>query len=122
MPHHDTDSNAAEDRRHRGAGALVVVGLLGTAVGAAAALLLSPWRGSEARQRLKERAKDVGSKVGAKAKDVGAQVGAKAKDIGSQVGAKAKDVGSQVGAKAKEMAAKARDACPSKAAEDEEEV
>jgi len=98
MPHHDTESNAAEDRRHRGAGALVVVGLLGTAVGAAAALLLSPWRGSEARQRLKERAKDVGSKVGAKAKDIG----------------------SQVGAKAKEMAAKAKDALPCKAEEDEE--
>ena len=99
MPHHDTDSNAAEDRHGRGTGALVVVGLLGTAVGAAAALLLSPWRGSEARQRLKERAKDVGAKVGAKAKDVG----------------------SQVGAKAKEMAAKVRDACPCKAEEDAEE-
>lgn len=110
MPHQDTDSNAAEGRHRRGAGALVVVGLLGTAVGAAAALLLSPWRGSEARQRLKERAKDVGSKIGAKAKDVG-----------SQVGAKAKDIGSQVGAKAKEMAAKAKDALPCKAEEDEEE-
>ena len=98
MPHQDTESNAAEDRHGRGAGALVVVGLLGTAVGAAAALLLSPWRGSEARQRLKERAKDVGSKVGAKAKDVG----------------------SQVGAKAKEMAAKAKEAFPSKAEEEEE--
>ena len=110
MPHHDTDSNAAEGRRHRGAGALVVVGLLGTAVGAAAALLLSPWRGSEARQRLKEKVTDVGSKVGAKAKDVGSQVGAKAKEIGSQVGSKAKD-----------MAAKAKDALPGKAEEDEEE-
>jgi len=88
MPHHDPDSNAAEGRHRRGAGALVVVGLLGTAVGAAAALLLSPWRGAEARLRLKERAKDVGSKVGAKAK---------------------------------EMAAKAKDALPCKAEEDEEE-
>ena len=87
MPHHDTEPDSAQGRHRRDSGALAVVGLLGTAVGAAAALLLTPWRGAEARLRLKERAKDVGTKVGAKAK---------------------------------EMAAKAKDACPCKAAEDEE--
>ena len=76
MPHHDTESKAAENGHRRGGGALVVVGLLGTAIGAAAALLLTPWRGAEARLRLKERAKDVGTKVGAKAKEMAA----KAKD------------------------------------------
>ena len=76
MPQHDTEPDAAEGRHRRDSGALVVVGLLGTAVGAAAALLLTPWRGAEARLRLKERAKDVGTKVGAKAKEMAA----KAKD------------------------------------------
>jgi gas vesicle protein len=46
------------------------MGVLGSVVGAAAALLLSPWRGAEARLRLKERAKDVGSKVGGTAKEM----------------------------------------------------
>ena len=75
MPQHDTEPKATENGHRRGGGALVV-GLLGTAVGAAAALLLTPWRGAEARLRLKERAKDVGTKVGAKAKEMAA----KAKD------------------------------------------
>ena len=110
MPDHETDSNAAEQGHGRGSGAVVVAGILGAAVGAAAAMLLSPWRGPEARERLKERAKDVGSRVGAKAKDVG-----------TQVGAKAKDVGTQIGTKAKEMAAKAREACPCRAGEEDED-
>ena len=44
--------------------------LLGSVIGAAAALLLSPWRGAEARLKLKERAQDVSSKVGEKAKEM----------------------------------------------------
>lgn len=83
MPHHDKGEQEQEKQHGRGgAGKMVAVGVLGSLVGAAAAMLLSPWRGAEARLRLKERAKDVGSKVGDKAKDMAA----KAKEILPQKG------------------------------------
>ena len=78
MPHHDKDEKEQEKHHGRGgAGKMVAAGVLGTVIGAAAAMLLSPWRGAEARLRLKERAKDVGSKMGDKAKNMAV----KAKEI-----------------------------------------
>ena len=45
----------------------LVVGLLGAAVGAVTAMLLTPWRGAEARKKLKEGAQKAGSAVKDKA-------------------------------------------------------
>lgn len=61
MPHHEPKGEQAEGEagRRRGAGRVVFAGLLGALVGAAAAMLLSPWRGAEARLRLKERGKEL---------------------------------------------------------------
>ncbi len=61
MPHHEEKSGQAEGgpRRRGGVGGVLLAGLLGSLVGAAAAMLLSPWRGAEARLRLKERGKDL---------------------------------------------------------------
>jgi gas vesicle protein len=70
MPHHEHGQSKQPGRA--GTGKVVLVGVLGAAVGAVAALLLSPWRGAEARLRLKDRAKDLGSKakdMAARAKD-----------------------------------------------------
>jgi gas vesicle protein len=61
---------------------MVAVGVLGSVIGAATAMLLSPWRGAEARLRLKERAKDVSSTVSDKAKEMAA----KAKEVLPQKG------------------------------------
>jgi len=83
MPHHDKSEEEHEKVHTRGGACkMVVAGVLGSVIGAAAAMLLSPWRGAEARLRLKERAKDVGSKVSDKAKDVAA----KAKEMLPQKG------------------------------------
>lgn len=60
MPHHETQAEGSEGEggRRRAAGRFVVAGLLGALVGAGAAMLLSPWRGAEARLQLKERGKE----------------------------------------------------------------
>ncbi len=61
MLHHEEKSGQAEGepRRRRGAGRVLFAGLVGSLVGAAAAMLLSPWRGAEARLRLKQRSKEL---------------------------------------------------------------
>jgi gas vesicle protein len=46
---------------------LLLVGLAGSVIGAAAALLLAPWRGAETRRRLKEAAATAGSAAKEKA-------------------------------------------------------
>jgi gas vesicle protein len=60
MPHHEPQAEGSQEEggRRGGAGRFVVAGLLGALVGAGAALLLSPWRGAEARLQLKERGKE----------------------------------------------------------------
>jgi gas vesicle protein len=71
MPHHNQgEEDQGKPHGRGGAGKLVVVGVLGSVIGAATAMLLSPWRGAEARLKLKERAQDVSSKVGEKAKEM----------------------------------------------------
>jgi gas vesicle protein len=78
MPHHEHEQT--KGTRSGAAGKVALAGVIGAAAGAATAMLLSPWRGAEARLRLKDRmrgacfkAKDVTSKakeVASKAKDV----------------------------------------------------
>ncbi len=73
MPEHESGSQhhpEGEREHRRGAGAILFAGLIGSALGAAAAILLSPWRGSEARLHLTDRVKDLE----AKAKDVASKV------------------------------------------------
>ena len=48
-------------------GRALLVGVLGTIAGAATALLLTPWRGVEARRKVKESATAAGSAIGKKA-------------------------------------------------------
>ena len=60
------DNSSEEDQtKSVGRGKLLLVGALGSILGAAAALLLAPWRGAEARKKLKEGA----AKAGAAAKE-----------------------------------------------------
>ncbi len=61
MPHHETKGqpDGGEAGRRGGGGRFVFAGLLGALVGAAAAMLLSPWSGSEARLQLKQRSKEL---------------------------------------------------------------
>lgn len=58
--------------RSGGRGGLLVVGFLGAVAGAVAGLLLAPWRGAEARAKLKEGAR----KAGAAAKEGAVKAGA----------------------------------------------
>ena len=48
-------------------GRTLLAGVLGTIAGAATALLITPWRGSEARRKVKESATAAGSAIGRKA-------------------------------------------------------
>jgi len=48
-------------------GRTLLAGVLGTIAGAATALLLTPWRGVEARRKVKESATAAGSAIGKKA-------------------------------------------------------
>lgn len=48
-------------------GRTLLAGVLGTIAGAAGALLLTPWRGEEARRKVKESASAAGSAIGRKA-------------------------------------------------------
>lgn len=48
-------------------GRTLLAGVLGTIAGAATALLLTPWRGAEARRKVKEGATAAGSAIGKKA-------------------------------------------------------
>jgi len=45
-------------------GRTLLAGVLGTIAGAATALLLTPWRGAEARRKVKEGATAAGSAIG----------------------------------------------------------
>jgi gas vesicle protein len=66
----DVDAGASPDDRKQtritSRAGLLLVGLAGSIAGAAAALLLAPWRGAETRRRLKEAA--VAAGTGAKEK------------------------------------------------------
>jgi|GEM_PF-1973701 len=65
------ESNEEEQAERGGsrAAGLVIAGLIGSVIGAAVALLLSPWRGHEAREKVKQGASAV---CGAAKKMVGA--------------------------------------------------
>ena len=77
-----------------------LVGLLGAAVGAVTAMLLTPWRGSEARQKVKEGA----AKAGAAAKEGAAKASAAAKEHAAKAGAAAKEHAVKAGQTIKEKA------------------
>lgn len=79
---------------------LFLVGLLGAAVGAVAAMLLTPWRGSEARQKVKEGA----VKAGAAAKEGAAKASAAAREHAAKAGAAAKEHAVKAGQTLKEKA------------------
>lgn len=81
MAHHE---HREEQKAGGAAGKVALAGAIGAVVGAATAMLLSPWRGAEARLRLKDRmrsscfkAKDVTSK----AKDVAVKAKERAKGV-----------------------------------------
>jgi gas vesicle protein len=77
-----------------------LVGLLGAAVGAVTAILVTPWRGSEARQKVKEGA----AKAGAAAKEGAIKAGAAAKEGAIKAGAAAKEGAAKAGQAIKEKA------------------
>jgi len=76
MPHHrEEDAPAGHEHSSRGrAGVALVAGVIGGILGAAAALLVSPWRGEEARSKLKERVGEMGSAVKGKASEIADRV------------------------------------------------
>jgi gas vesicle protein len=78
-----------------------LVGLLGAAAGAVTALLLTPWRGAEARAKVKEGA----SKAGAAAKEGASKAAAAAREGA----AKAAEAAKAAGEKAAQTARRARD-------------
>ncbi len=80
-----------------------LVGLVGAAVGAVTAMLLTPWRGSEAREKVKEGAQ----KAGAAAKEGAAKAGAAAREGAAKAGAAAREGAAKAGKAAKEKAAEA---------------
>ena len=77
-----------------------LVGLLGAAVGAVTAILVTPWRGSEARAKVKEGA----AKAGAAAKEGAAKAGAAAKEHAAKASAAAKEHAAKAGQAIKEKA------------------
>lgn len=103
---------ADETRKPGGQGKkFFLVGLLGAAVGAVTAILVTPWRGSEARAKVKEGA----AKAGAAAKEGAIKAGAAAKEGAIKASAAAKEGAAKAGAAAKEHAAKAGQAIKEKA-------
>jgi len=93
---------ADETRKPGGQGKkFFLVGLLGAAVGAVTAILVTPWRGSEARAKVKEGA----AKAGAAAKEGAIKAGAATKEGAIKAGAAAKEGAAKAGAAAKEKAA-----------------
>ena len=93
---------AEEPRKPTGQGTkFFLVGLLGAAVGAVTAILVTPWRGSEARAKVKEGA----AKAGAAAKEGAIKAGAATKEGAIKAGAAAKEGAAKAGAAAKEKAA-----------------
>lgn len=77
-----------------------LVGLLGAAVGAVTAILVTPWRGSEARAKVKEGA----AKAGAAAKEGAAKAGAAAKEGAIKASAAAREGAAKAGQAIKEKA------------------
>ena len=90
-----------------------LVGLLGAAVGAVTAVLVTPWRGSEARQKAKEGA----ARAAAAAKEGAAKASAAAKEGAAKASAAAKERATKASAAAKEGAAKAGQAIKEKASD-----
>ena len=74
-----------------------LVGLLGAAAGAITAMLLTPWRGSEAREKLKEGAQ----KAGAAAKEGAIKAGSAAKEGAAKAGKAVKEKAGEVARRAK---------------------
>ena len=72
----------AEETGAGGRGRVLLAGVLGSIVGAVTALLLTPWRGAEARRKMK----DAASAAGASAKEKGAAARAKAADVVRRAG------------------------------------
>lgn len=98
----DESTPAADDTRKPGGQGkkFFLVGLLGAAVGAVTAVLVTPWRGSEARAKVKEGA----TKAGAAAKEGAIKAGAAAKEGAIKAGAAAKEGAAKAGQAIKEKA------------------
>ena len=92
---------AEETRKPGGQGKkFFLVGLLGAAVGAVTAILVTPWRGSEARAKVKEGA----AKAGAAAKEGAIKASAAAKEGAIKAGTAAKEGAVKAGQAIKEKA------------------
>lgn len=61
MSNQQEELQIGEEKQPTGVGRLVFAGALGSLIGAGAAMLFSPWRGAEARLRLKYHLKEWGS-------------------------------------------------------------
>ncbi len=88
MAHEGDESRPEEEAQTtRGQGRkFFLVGLLSAAAGAVTAVLLTPWRGSEARQKVKEGAQ----KAGAAAKEGAAKAGKAVKEKAGDVARRAR--------------------------------
>ncbi len=69
MSNQQEELQMGEEKQPTGVGRLVFAGALGSLIGAGAAMLFSPWRGAEARLRLKYHVKEWGAT--AKQKTIG---------------------------------------------------
>jgi hypothetical protein len=63
--HEESPADERETEKSSGGrGKMLLAGLLGAVTGAVAGLLLAPWRGADARRKLKESAAAAKDKVG----------------------------------------------------------
>jgi gas vesicle protein len=66
-------------------GVALAAGIIGSVIGATAALLLSPWRGKEAREKVREGASKAGAAVKERASKAGAAVKEKAQSAAERL-------------------------------------
>jgi gas vesicle protein len=106
---HERDESRPDQEAHSTGGQgrkFFLVGLLSAAAGAVTAMLLTPWRGSEARQKVKEGAQ----KAGVAAKEGAIKAGSAAKEGAAKAGKVVKEKAGEVARRARRTEAEKKDA------------